>query len=1009
MQCLHKLHKKIIAYVMIFLLVIHFFWTPEGSLVRAENISEKEAQTTETTESGEDTKTTETSGDEQEAGSKEADTEAPVITIDKVINDDCYNTPVELAGIIQEANFDTAEAFIEVVRVFDGETFSNQEDYKDTENYVDIEREITLEREEQEFFYPFYEEGEYEVIITAKDTAGNEAEELKIHFVIDRTAPILSILGVSDGFQTKEEVTINCQAVDRNHDYEEYGVYVVRTAPNGDEEVVTDTSSLPDVSDEEQDQKAVITEEVFTYTEEGKYEITFFGIDKAGNKASEKLTFYIDQSAPVISKIGYSNMNGTIMEKYGVIYSNQAILMEFDVYDAVAGVDEKKVYVTLGSPEDYTGAAPMYIAHRSIGNRYYVVVPTDFGVENFDDVLTIWASDVLGHQSYKVSANVVFNTDYPNITMDCDVDYSKWTNQDVTFHTYVSDSGTGIKEVIYKIDGEEVKKVEFDKIVHSFDYDLTATKSCDKVSGYTVSVEVKNNAGTINVAEKQVFIDKDRPKVVLSGVDFGAHYNGNQSVITNVQDVSYSDTKTIYVINRTMEGKTVGVPTSVFYQKQYDDSNKMQIQEEGLYEIYAITTDAAGNQSVSNTIQFVIDKTAPRLSISGTSSGTVSGTPITLDFDCEESFFETNEVMIKVVRELDGTIVTEQLNGFPTNAKFTSMSHTFSEDGTYEVILSAVDKAGNVAKLKSITFTVDRTKPEIRISGTKNYEQWDMPMALTLAVTESYFAGSKIEIKGTRTDIDGKIEDVNLSDFRYTGKISSLTTIFDQDGYYDLEVVAKDEAGNRESARIHFTIDCTAPEIHKVRELNGEYCQEFKLADSMENVFKDLTVLSYHLLLNGVEYNGTDVIDQEGKYNLYVDAEDELGHVSSESVEFIIDHTAPKVIFTGAKDGETVHESGAVLLSLANSEDEVTAVRMNGKDYGSDVRRLAYKEYGSYRIEVDCVDKAGNSVTRSIYFVYNNPVALVLLFGGIGIFLIGMCAWIVFQTRKKETKERKKG
>lgn len=932
------------------------------------------------------------------------DKTAPIITQESVLkNGAYYKSSVELKGSIEEFNFLDADITIKILRTVDGTQYEEASDV------------IKMTKKKQDFSYLLEKEGKYEIKVTAKDSAGNEAESLTLSFVMDKTAPKLLISGKSgdkdifDGDQLTEDVRLTYQTTDRNHDFLQYSIYVVRTDLNGVEE-----TWIVDSSDEKwlqegyniEEQKDFMTARILTYREEGNYEITFSGTDKAGNKTKEqKIHFSIDSKAPEISRLTYSDVNGLLQAKYGMIFSNQAILAEFDVWDSVVGVDETRVYVTIGRPEEKTEKTPIYIAHKSIGNRYYVYIPTDLKVAEFDDVITIWANDLLGNESHIVSSNMIFYTDYPNICMQCDVDNEKWTNQNVTFHTTVCDEKSGLKEVVYRIDGKEVKKVTFDKFITSYEYDLTATKSCDKVSGYKVSVEVTNNCGTTNTVSKSVFIDKEKPKVTLSGIRNGQHYSENQTIVTDVYDVSYSNTKTVYMVSRTLDGKTYNMPIAVFYSKKYDDRCKRNMTKEGLYKIYAVTTDSAGNKTISNVLSFVIDKTAPKLAVSGTTEGSMNGTPVALDFTCEESFFATNEVSVQAVRKLDGNTVTEQLKGFPKNAKHTAMSHTFSEDGTYEVTISAVDKAGNEAASKRITFSIDRSKPEIHISGTDNYEQWDKPVTLTVTVNESYYSGSSVEITGTKRDIAGIVTEINIPHFAFTGKNSSLTQLFEEDGIYELEVVSKDEAGNRESSKIHFTIDQTAPEINKVKGLDGGYYQDFKLADSMEEIFKDLTVISYHLLLNGVEYNGTDIVDGEGKYNLYVDAIDELGHTSSESIEFIIDHTAPKVIFTGVKDGESVRESGMVILSLVNSEDEITAVRMNGVDYGAETRSLSFEEYGSYRIEVDCIDKAGNSVTRSLYFVYHNPVLIILLCSVIGLFIIGICIWIINRNKRKETEE----
>ena len=160
-------------------------------------------------------------------------------------------------------------------------------------------------------------------------------------------------------------------------------------------------------------------------------------------------------------------------------------------------------------------------------------------------------------------------------------------------------------------------------------------------------------------------------------------------------------------------------------------------------------------------------------------------------------------------------------------------------------------------------------------------------------------------------------------------------------------------------------------------------------------------------MLNGIEYDGVSEITEEGKYTLDIEVRDELGHISSEIIEFIIDHTPPKVLFSGVMDGETVHESGVVTLSIANAGDKITDVRMNGVRYEADLRSLPYQEYGSYQIDVDCVDEAGNAVTRSLYFVYRNPVVQLMVFGGIGILTVLMLIWLCIWKKQTEREEER--
>lgn len=524
----------------------------------------------------------------------------------------------------------------------------------------------------------------------------------------------------------------------------------------------------------------------------------------------------------------------------------------------------------------------------------------------------VTAQDAAGNKVESEKIRFMINRTPPVITAECDRDYAVWSNQDIIFHTTVADSKVGIKKVIYKANGKTLKKITFDKPTYTYDYDLTVSENADKISGYPVTIEAVNNAGLSSTVKRKVYIDKEAPKVFLSGVENGTFYNEDQLVNVAVQDISYDNTEVVFVVKRTLDGQTETMSLPAFRPEQYEATHSLRMIKEGVYQIHAIATDGAGNIAKSNTLSFVIDKTAPELKLSGVKMDSVHNAPVGLQISCVESFYMTNNVSIQVVKRLDGKTTTKELTEFSGTGKESVMQHAFVEDGIYCVTVSATDKAGNTSSTQSLTFSVDRTKPEIKIRGTGNYEQWGEPATIRFVVVESFYQDNTVIISGTRRDMYGTVSDIDLPKLKNTGKTSTLSQTFKEDGIYAFKILSKDKAGNESHEEIHFTIDRTAPRINGIKKFDGGCYPEFKLADTLDEIFEDLTVISYRILLNGVEYNGTDTITEEGKYNLYVTAKDELGHTSSEMIEFMIVHTVQEETFSKEKDVEDIQEKTTV-------------------------------------------------------------------------------------------------
>ncbi len=924
------------------------------------------------------------------------DTKAPstTITLQKSENGtEYYKTNVTIDINIKDSICNSCISKYEITRTYN--------ETKSTYKLKDIkakERDYSTEQ-------LFTEEGLYTVKLITTDEAGNEKESNEITFIIDKTRPVITIdsQDVTNGGEVNTDVTLDFTSIEAND-----GEYQITIERENEGHTYTNGSVYSALTWTKDDDVLYKKNASHTLSEEGVYRITFEATDRAGNEAiGEEYVFIIDKTAPVISNIRYTDTLGDIAPKFveNNIYSNRYITVYFEVDDNIVGVDN--VYYSIGvDNKTKIDRNNSYKAVHVKDNIYSILVPESFGISEFDNIIGIWAEDILGNISSNVlSYNMIYNTAYADITMTADKEYDKWLSEDVTFDIRVTDKKSGIDSIVYKVNGKVVKEITFNKVVYDYSCNITASENAPTKNGYDVEVIVTNNAGSVNNSLRRVYIDKVAPVLNITGYQEQEHISADKYIDFHIADVAYDETIGRIVASRTIDGITTLYSVENLYPQSADDVITRNFSLEGYYSVYFVATDGAGNESISNTIHFTVDKTAPQLSISGTTNNSVNQGEVPLTFTCVESFYMTNSVNISVVRELDGQRTTSNINGFSHIGKVSSLTNTFTEDGTYTVTFEAVDMAGNKAITQTISFTIDKTAPELSFTGVTNYLVTNSAVTLSSNVIESYFTGNRITITGTRTDIYGNVYELQRQEYTGSNKDSSRQTVFSEDGIYHIIMSAKDEAGNEAEKEIHFTIDTTPPQILYVEEIDGQYFSTFEFAHPMSEMILDISVVTYGIYINGIEYDGRTPIEVDGKYSLYIKVEDEVGYTSEANAEFIVDHTPPKTIIDGIEDGDIVHKNGQMTVSLVDQDDRFDSIMVNGKEISlsgdSKSYTLVYGEYGKYVVDVKCSDKAGNITEENITFYYTNFFTDMFVIMGLIVFILGVGGTLYIVTKKK--------
>lgn len=729
-----------------------------------------------------------------------------------------------------------------------------------------------------------------------------------------------------------------------------------------DEEMVEDDSLTTTLAPS-------MKEEVTPSLEDGVYAFYTQRVDGVGFESVSGTSYvYVDSTKPTINSVTYSDAANSIREKYDAVYNNQDIYVNILASDQLSGV--KKVSFCVG---EETESSKFLDAVRNGNGAYRIAIPEQTGGENFKGFLTIKVYDQAGNVSntYRTK-ELVYQKNGSDIQMSLNKEASKWWASDLHLTTKVTDHFSKIQEIQYYVDNELVGSYQAPTgQVSSYTKELDLTKEAANSQGYTAKVIMKNQSGTVSAKELPVFIDKTAPVIKLEGIEEGSYANSNRNLEILTHETIYDLTNVSFTATKELDGAVSEYSVEGYGLSQVDDTANRLFTEEGRYDIVATAIDGAGNQAVSAHKTFVIDKTAPVLSITGVSDDSCNNENVQLQFSAIDSFYEDMDVKIEVERTLDGATYTNAVAGFAANQKHSTMTHTFTEDGTYRVTFYATDKAGNVAAPQIRTFTIDQNAPVITISGVSDYRVTDENVGVTVSVMESYFVTNTVNVVVMVQDVEGRIQPVEMPQWVNSGKNSVMTNQFTEDGIYQVVVTAKDKAGNKAEQTLHFTIDRMPPVITAIEDLNGNYYKSLDLDKIVNESVKDLSVPTVNIYLNGLECQG-GVLTEDGKYNLKIEAWDELGHTSEKQAEFVIDGTPPKVIFTGIEEGATVYNSFELGIGLELDIDTIEKITINGavKDLPENQSSFVFPitEFGNYTVEVLATDYAGNTTNTTFKF-----------------------------------------
>lgn len=563
---------------------------------------------------------------------------------------------------------------------------------------------------------------------------------------------------------------------------------------------------------------------------------------------------------------------------------------------------------------------------------------------------------------------VRFDHEIPGCTITAEEGFETFSGEDFKCHIKAADSVSGVRRMIVSA-GEEVllDKTYAEEAVNQVEEEVTLSREAKDLAGELLTVQVYDFAGNARIVEKSYFIDKEAPKATIEGIDSGQISDKDVTLHMKASDNIPDLTAIYYEAKRSVHGKTEQIETIEGSRKATDRQFRRTFSEDGNYQVTFYAIDGSNQASAIAFVEFRIDKETPKIRVYGINQKETVSTDVKLSVEIEEEFYSAMEVSLGIARVFENEVFPVNAGSFSLNQRKSTGSYTFSQEGTYFLVIHAKDAASNYAEYE-MQFSIDLSPPRLELLEETDEITSQSPTVAFLVSDENY-QGTSVTCKLLKTELGGRRREILLPVLHMKKKQELFEIPIREEGNYELTVTAADVFGHSSVVRKKVILDCSAPQIPYINLYDGQYLQSFALPQDFPGEIQDLTKVKVKPYLNTVNYNYETVL-KEGKYHLYVEAVDEAGNETSQSARFIIDRTCPGILVDGAGADGTVKRGEKVELTLAREEDIFEYVNVNGigQPLSMDCKKvtLMIPEYGKYKVDICAVDPAQNQTVKSI-------------------------------------------
>ncbi len=466
---------------------------------------------------------------------------------------------------------------------------------------------------------------------------------------------------------------------------------------------------------------------------------------------------------------------------------------------------------------------------------------------------------------------------------------------------------------------------------------------------HTVEVYALDNVLNNATASVTFIVDTTAPTVTITTPSEGQFSSSSSVSVTwsgddsgvGVQAYQYRINGGAWSSNTTETGHTFDLP-------------------DGAYTVDVRVYDRANNTATDSTA-FTVDTTAPEVEISAPANG-----------------YFTNSTTVQV--NWNGSDATAGVRGYQYridsglwSSEVLSLSNEFSglTDGPHTVYVQVFDRSGNMAET-NVSFTVDTVGPQLGIvtpTAAQILDRSDVNVSWSSSDLTTWIAGYRYSLDGIAWS------SLSMDTFHiFTGL---------GEGDHTVQIMAYDHEYNPSFRSVTFKVDTVDPNVAIVLPQPGQFSNSSAVGVSWTGNDPTSGLMGFHYKLDNGSWSAPSYATEhefvgltDGWHTVYVEAIDNASNSAMVSVTFLVDVTSPSLHITGPEDEAVVNSSQ---VGWAGS-DPVSGIlgyqyRIDGLAW-SPVSNATENVFaglsdGLHTVDVRAWDRANNSMTATVAFVYD--------------------------------------